>query len=40
MATPIYDALRDELLTDPEAVARELDEQIIRWHTARQRGRG
>lgn len=30
----VFDALRGELLIDPDVVARELDEAIIRWYVA------
>lgn len=35
--TPLYDGLVAEL-GDPEGVAREIDEWVIRWHAARMRG--
>lgn len=34
--TPLYDGLVAEL-GDPEGVAREIDEWVIRWHADRMR---
>lgn len=36
-STPIYEALRGELLIDPEAIVREIDEWLIRWHAEHQK---
>ena len=36
---PIYEQLCGELLVDPVRICREVDEWLIRWHLAHQKGR-